>query len=145
MAMRRLTALIACAAALPAAALDYRSLGEPAVMYDSPSQKGQPLYVIARYTPVEVVVAVDAWLKVRDAEGSLAWVERRLVADKRTLIVRAERAQVRGQADDKAAVVFEAEKNVVLEFLEAGPAGWAKVKHRDGQGGYVSVKQVWGP
>jgi SH3-like domain-containing protein len=144
MALRRIAALIACVAALPAAALDYRSLGEPAVMYDTPSQKGQPLFVIARYTPVEVVVAVEGWLKVRDAEGSLAWVERRLVADKRTLIVRAERAQVRGQADDKAALVFEAEKNVVLEFLEAGPAGWAKVKHRDGQSGYVAVKQVWG-
>ncbi len=142
--MRRLAALALFAFALPAAALDYRSIAEPAVLYDAPSQKAKPLFVIARSTPVEVVVSVEGWLKVRDADGAMAWVEKRLVADRRTVIVRAARAQVRAQADDKAPLVFEAEKDVVLDLVEAAPPGWAQVRHRDGQTGFVSVKQVWG-
>lgn len=127
-----------------AAALDYRSLAEPAVMYDAPSIKAQPLFVVARYTPVEVVVALEGWLKVRDATGGLAWIEKRAVAESRTLLVSAARAQVRSQAEANASLVFEAEKGVVLELIEAAPPGWAKVKHRDGQAGFVRANQVWG-
>jgi SH3-like domain-containing protein len=131
-------------AAQPALGLDYRSLGEVAVLYDAPSQKAQPLFVIARFTPVEAVVAIDGWLKIRDADGSLAWIEKRLLTERRTVLVRTARAQVRSQPEEKAALLFEAERDVVLELVEPGTSGWAKVRHRDGQSGYVSVSQVWG-
>lgn len=137
-----LTALAALP--LPAAALDYLSLAEAAVMYDAPSQKAAPLFVIARHTPVEVVVALENWYKVRDAAGAIAWVEKRQLSPKRTLQVTAARAQVRSQPDANAAPVFEAEKDVVLDLLEVADAGWVKVGHRDGQSGYVRVNQVWG-
>ena len=83
--------------ALPVAALDYRSVAEPALLYDAPSQQGKPLYAIARGTPVEVVVALDTWVKVRDPKGDLTWIERRLLSEKRTVMVKADRAQVRAQ------------------------------------------------
>jgi SH3-like domain-containing protein len=140
----RIACVIGCVAATTAAALDYRSLTEAAVMYDAPSAKARPLFAIARGTPVEVVVAIEGWVKVRDAKGGLAWVEKRLVSDKRNVIVRADRAQVRSEAEEKAPLVFEAEKDVLLELLEPAPAGWAKVKHRDGQQGFVKLSQVWG-
>ncbi len=128
----------------PAAALDYRSLAAPAVMYDAPSIKAKPLYVIARATPVEVVVSLDGWLKVRDSSGSLAWIEASAVTDQRTVMVDVARAQIRSQPQADAPIVFEAEQNVVLTLLEAAPPGWAKVQHSDGQTGYVQVGQVWG-
>jgi len=142
--VRRLACVIGCLAATTAAALDYRSVAEAALMYDAPSAKAQPLFAIARGTPVEVVVAVEGWIKVRSAAGDLAWIEKRLVSDKRTVMVRTDRAQIRGEADEKAGVVFEAEKDVLLDLLEPAPPGWAKVKHRDGQQGYVKGSQVWG-
>jgi SH3-like domain-containing protein len=127
-----------------ALALDYRSVAEATALYDAPSQKAKPLYVIARGTPVELVVAVEGWVKVRDQKGDLAWIEKRLLSDKRTVIVRADRAQVRIQAEDKAALVFEAVQDVVLEVVEPAASGWTKVRHRDGQQGFVKVAQVWG-
>ncbi len=143
--VRELALVILALAALPALAFDFRSLSEPAVMYDAPSQKAKPLFVIARYTPVEVVVALEGWIKVRDAGGGMAWIEKRLLNDQRTLQVTAPRAQVRTAPEPNAALVFEAEKDVVLELVEPLPlAGWAKVRHRDGQTGYVRVTQVWG-
>ncbi|MBP9714141.1 MAG: hypothetical protein KBD60_10690 [Sterolibacterium sp.] len=146
--------------ALPAQALDYRSLSEAAIMYDAPSPKSKPVYVIARQTPVEVVVALDGWRKVRDASGSLAWLDKRVLSDKRTLLVSVARAQVRNAPDANAPLVFEAEKDVVLELLDPGVGsggagggagggttpgtGWVKVRHRDGSSGHVRVNQVWG-
>lgn len=141
---RLLAALLLLLAALPAAALDYRSLKEAAVMYDAPSQKASPLFVVARATPVEVVMAVEGWLKVRDASGGMAWIEKRVVSEKRTLLVTATRAQARAKPDANAPLLFEAEKDVVLELLETAQAGWVKVRHRDGQEAYVRANQVWG-
>lgn len=137
--------LIAALLAAPAWALEYRSVAEAgAVMYDAPSQKARPVFVVARGTPVEVVVSLEGWLKVRDAAGDIAWIEKRALADKRMLIVTARSAEVHGQADAGAPLVFEADKDVVLELIEAGPPGWARVRHRDGQSGFVRVNQVWG-
>lgn len=127
-----------------AGALDYRSVAEAAVLYDAPSQKARPLFVIAAGTPVEAVVALDAWVKVRDSKGDLTWIERRHLADRRMLQVRAERAQVREAPEEAAKIIFEAETDVVIEFVEPPAAGWVKVRHRDGAQGFVRVGQVWG-
>jgi SH3-like domain-containing protein len=143
--MRRLAALVAgLAVASTASALEYRSVAEAAVLYDAPSQKAQPIFVITRGTPVEVVVQLDIWVKVRDAQGDLAWIEKQMLSDQRTVMVTADRAQVRAQPYDNAPLAFEAEKDVLLDYIGAGPPGWIKVKHEDGQQGYVKVGQVWG-
>jgi SH3-like domain-containing protein len=132
-------------AAAPAWALEFRSVAETGgVLFDAPSQKARPLFIIVRDTPVEVVVSLEGWVKVRDAAGDLAWLEKKSLAEKRTLIVTAKSAEVRSQADSGAPLVFEADKDVLLEFVEPGPLGWAKVRHRDGQSGFVRTNQVWG-
>jgi SH3-like domain-containing protein len=142
--MRSFAPLLVLLLAGPALALDFRSVAEATALYDAPSQKAKPLFAIARGTPLELVVTVEGWVKVRDQKGDLAWIEKRLLAEKRTVIVRGDRAQVRAQADDKASLVFDAEKDVVLDLVEPAAAGWAKVKHRDGQQGFVKAAQVWG-
>ena len=127
-----------------AAAIDYRSVGSAAVLYDTPSQRGAKLFVIQRDTPVEIVVNLEGWAKVRDADGSLTWIERKFLAEKRTVIVRAERAEVRQRADESSPLAFAAEKGVVLDYLENLPGGWVKVRHRDGATGCVRASQIWG-
>jgi SH3-like domain-containing protein len=125
-------------------ALDYRSVAEATAMYDAPSAKASPLFVVRPGTPVELVVSLEGWSKVRDSKGDLVWIEKKYLAEKRNVIVRSDRAQIRVAAEDKAALVFEAERDVVLELVEAAPGGWVKVRHRDGQGGFVKAPQVWG-
>jgi SH3-like domain-containing protein len=144
--MRALAAIsgLALLAVTPAWALEFRSVAETAVMYDAPSQKAKPVFVVARGTPVEVVVNLEGWTKVRDAAGDISWIEKQALAEKRMLIVTARSAEVRAQAEAAAPLVFEADKDVVLELVEAGPPGWARVRHRDGQSGFVRANQVWG-
>lgn len=127
---------------------EFHSTSETAVLYDAPSVKAKPLFVLGREVPVEVIVSVEGWYKIRDATGSVAWMEKKLVADRRTVVVRASTADVVASPEANAAVVFKAEQNVLLELVDASHAtstpGWAKVRHRDGQTGYVRITQVWG-
>ncbi len=129
---------------LPAAAIEYRTVDSPAILYDAPSQRGIKQFVIHRDTPVEIVVSLEGWAKVRDAEGSLAWIERKHLATRRTVIVRADQADVLKKSEEGAPLAFAAEKNVSLEYLETLPGGWIKVRHRDGQEGFVRAGQIWG-
>ncbi|MBK7677552.1 MAG: SH3 domain-containing protein [Candidatus Accumulibacter sp.] len=141
---RLLSWLLAAGFSGPLLAIEYRTVDAAAVLYDAPSQRGSRLFVVRRGTPVELVVNLEGWSKVRDADGGLAWIEARYLAKRRTVIVTAVRAQIRQTADESAPVVFEAEKSVSLVYLEAAPGGWAKVRHREGQVGFVRASQVWG-
>jgi SH3-like domain-containing protein len=140
---------VAAAAAVFAAghvaAGEFRSVADnAAVLYDAPSVKSRKVYVVSHGYPVEVVVVVEGWTKVRDASGELTWIESKRLSDKRTVLVKAGLAQVREAASDAAPVVFEASRDVLLELLGIASGGWLRVRHRDGQAGFVRVAQVWG-
>jgi SH3-like domain-containing protein len=142
---RIVAASLLSVAAASALAIDYRSVEVPAaILYDSPSQKGKKLYLIRAQTPVEAVVRLEGWVKVRDAEGTLAWIEARNLGERRTLVVTAPRAEIRESDKAEAPVVATLDKWVVVDFIEAASPGWAKVRHRDGATGFVRSTQVWG-
>ncbi len=142
---RTLVALLLVGTAGAAQAVDYRSVSVPAaILYDAPSQAGKKLYLIKAQTPVEVIVRLDGWFKVRDAEGTLAWIENKNLADRRTLVVTAPRAEIRQADKPDAAILAELDKWVAVEFIESASAGWAKIRHRDGATGYIRSTQVWG-
>jgi SH3-like domain-containing protein len=137
---------------LAAFAADFRATADPAtVMYDAPSARAKPLYVYGRDIPVETLVAVEGFTKIRDASGTIGWVQSKMLSDKRMLIVRAPVADVRAAADEGAPVVFRADRDVLLEVAESATSpsttsmpGWIKVRHRDGDVGYVRLSQVFG-
>ncbi len=139
----RMTAL--ALALLPvAAAAEYRSLSEAAVMYDAPSLRSKKLYAVSRGVPLEVITNDGQWVKVRDASGELTWVERKVLSDTRTAVVTAPLAEVRQKPEEDAVVLFQAQQGVILEVIEAGGGAWARVRHRDGAAGFVRANQLWG-
>ncbi|MFZ6815996.1 SH3 domain-containing protein [Undibacterium sp. Rencai35W] len=147
--MRRslvLSVVLALASASGGAlALDFKSIGaSPVILYDAPSAKGSKVYVAPRGMPVEVILTYGTWSKVRDMGGDLSWVESKELVARRNVVVRVANAKVRAAADESSALVFSVDKNVLLEMAEPVNAGWVKVKHRDGQIGYVKVSEVWG-
>lgn len=148
-ASRELLALVSSLLfATAAIGAEFRSTSDAAILYDAPSIKAKPLFVLGRDVPIEVIVAVEGWYKIRDATGTVAWMERKSAGDRRTVVVRSPLADVLAAPDANAAVVFKAEQNVLLELADPSYAtstpGWAKVRHRDGQTGYVRIAQVWG-
>ena len=141
----RAAAALLFLAALPAAAAEFRSIGErAAILYDAPSLKADRIFVASRGHPFEVLVKLDQWTKVRDSGGEVGWVENKSLGDRRNAMVSVPVADVRAAPDAKSALVFEAYKQVVLEIAEPPADGWVKVRHRDGQSGYLRTSHVWG-
>lgn len=139
-------ALAALAVALPLAAqAEFRSVGEAAaVLYDAPSAKAAKLYVAGRNLPVEVIVTDGAWVRIRDPFGGLSWIEAKALAARRTVFVTVPVADVRQRPEVAAPLVFQAQAGVVLDLVEPGQTGWARVRHPDGASGFVRIGQVWG-
>ncbi len=135
-----------------AGAADYRTTADaPTLLYDAPSTKARPLFVYGRDVPLEVLVVVEGWTKIRDVGGTFGWIPNKSLTDKRMLLVRVPVAEVRTNPDAASPVSFRAEQNVLLDLAEGASSagntatpGWVKVRHRDGQTGYVRVNQVFG-
>jgi len=137
--------LVALFIATGANAAEFRSVQESAaVLYDAPSRAARPLFVVSRNYPLEVIVNLEAWVKVRDQTGALSWIERKSLGDKRMLVVTAPAVEVRQRAEDAAPAAFSAAQNVALELLEVAPNGWLRVRHADGATGFLRVSSVWG-
>jgi SH3-like domain-containing protein len=123
----------------------YASIADkPAIVYDSPSAKGEKQFIFARFQPVEVLVRLDKWAKIRDADNTVGWVEITSLGNTRALQVIANIGEVRAAPNATAVIVFEAQKSVLLESTGPAVNGWLPVKHRDGQSGFIARAQVWG-
>ena len=143
--MRALAVSILLALAARAAAAEFRSIAESGtLMYDAPSVRAKKLFVASRLYPVEIVINIDTWAKVRDHAGDLVWVEKKALSDKRTVIVTAAVAEARQTASEQATLVFQAQQGVALDIAEPPAGGWIRVRHADGATGYVRISQVWG-
>ena len=141
----RLAGLLLLLAATGAGAAEFRSVQEnAAVLYDAPSRAATPLFVVQRNYPLEVIVNLDAWVKVRDQAGALSWIEKKALGEKRMLLVTGASAEARVRPEDGAPVAFSAAQNVALELVEVAPGGWLRVRHADGATGFVRAAQVWG-
>jgi len=142
--MRRLAFLL-LALSSAAGAADFRSVQDnAAVLYDAPSRAATPLFVVQRNYPLEVIVNLEAWVKVRDHAGALSWIEKKSLTEKRMLLVTGASAEARQRPEDGAPAAFAAAQNVVLELVEVAPNGWLRVRHADGATGFVRAAQVWG-
>lgn len=128
-----------------AQAVDFVSVTEDsAILYDAPSLKAKKLFVVNRHMPFEQVITLQDWVKVRDRSGGLFWVEKRVLGSQRYLFALPPLLDVRATADSSAPVVFKVRQQVALERVESTGTGWVKVRHRDGETGYVRSSEVWG-
>ncbi len=141
---RPLLCLLLVLLPLTVSALEFRSIAVPrAVLFDAPSAQAKKLFVIWEGYPVEIIVNLGDWVKVRDNQGGLTWIESRQLSPKRTVIVVQDNAEMRESADAAAPLVSRLQKDVVLDYLET-TSGWVRVRHRDGLAGYVQTTAVWG-
>jgi SH3 domain protein len=126
-------------------ALDYVSVADStAILYDANSTRAKKLFVVSRYTPLEQVVSLENWIKVRDHSGTMAWIERRAVSDKHYVVVTSPLATVWKAPEPNAPALYQVSKNVAMESLGINGGGWIKVRNLEGAIGYMKSVDVWG-
>jgi SH3-like domain-containing protein len=130
------------------AAADFRQTADNAtIAYEGPSAKATQQFIYSRGTPVEVVVQIEGWVKVRDMQGSLAWIERKALTERTQVQVKAAIADIQAAPDVSSPIVFRAESGVLLQLVTPQPpnaGAWAQVRHRDGQTGFVRIETLFG-
>ncbi len=117
------------------------------IAFEGPSAKATRQYLYSRGTPVEVVVQIEGWLKVRDAQGALAWVEKKALTDRTNVQIKTPTADALAAPDAASPIVFRAENGVLLTLVTPQPSNtgaWAQVRLRDGQVGFVRVDALFG-
>ena len=133
---------------LSAAHAEFRQTTDSAtVAYEGPSAKATRQFIYSRGTPVEVVVTIEGWVKVRDATGTLAWIERKALGERSNVQVKSAIADVYLSPDVASPILFRADSAVLLQIVTPQPANagaWTQVRHRDGQTGFVRLDAVFG-
>ena len=128
-----------------AQAADFRSiLPVKAITYDAPSAASKKMYIMNHGYPIEVIVNLGEWVKVRDQRSGLSWVEGKDLATKRTVVV-TDNTDIKEAGNATSKLLATVEKDVVLDLVSASITnGWVKVKHRDGIVGYIQSSAIWG-
>ncbi len=93
--------------------------------------------------PVEVTAQFEHWRRIRDWEGTAGWVQERMVAGRRTVIVgKGAERPLHQQPDAASAVVARAAPGVVGRLIECqGP--WCRVE-TDSLSGWMRRTEIWG-
>ncbi|HEY9322231.1 MAG TPA: SH3 domain-containing protein [Candidatus Methylopumilus sp.] len=115
------------------------------ILYEAPSATTKKLYLVGEGYPLEIIVNLGDWLKVRDPYGTLSWAESKNLQSKRTVIVKVDKANIYKDPESKSALVATIEKDVVIELSDPLIAnGWIKVRYQQDLDGYIQTSQVWG-
>lgn len=124
--------------------VEFRATTEPAVvLYDGPSLKSKKLFIVNRDYPLEVLVQLEGWTKVRDALGVISWTEGKSLERARMVLLKSAQI-VRQEPREDAIGVFHGQRDLLLEFVATATGGWVQVKHRDGAVGYLRSTDLWG-
>jgi SH3-like domain-containing protein len=111
-------------------------------MRAGPGAKFRITWEVNRNMPLLQVAKEGEWIKVRDVDGDLHWIQQRLVSNKRDCItVKAEKANIRKAPTNKADTWFTVEK--YTSFHRIGQKeNWVKIEY-EGETMWVAQSLVW--
>ncbi|MEA2083053.1 MAG: SH3 domain-containing protein [Thermodesulfobacteriota bacterium] len=108
-----------------------------------PGTKYTVLWELGKGFPLRVVASKGNWLKVLDFEKDTGWIYKKLITDKRHLIVKKKRVNIRNNRGKKGKIIGKANYGVVFQTLKTR-SGWANVKHENGLTGWIKRDLLWG-
>lgn len=128
----------------PASAKRLSVAGEVANVRSGPGTDHEILWSVGKYYPVDVIKKSGSWYQISDFEGDRGWMHESLLRDIPAVVVKESLVNVRQGPGTNFKVLFQAEKGVSMECLRE-EKGWLKVKHADGEEGWIHKDLVWGP
>ena len=138
-----LACLLGAASAAQAASRLLAVTSKEANFRSGPSTKSDILFTMGRYYPVKVLQKKGNWYRVEDFENYRAWVHRSLLGRVKAVVVKAEIANIRDQPSTRGQIVLKAKRYVPFKVL-GRQKDWLKVRHDDGEVGWMHRSLVWG-
>ena len=117
-----------------------------AVLFEGPSNTTDKVFIVTEGYPLEVLVSLKDWKKVKDHNGKISWIESKNTHKERTVLITKDDAVIFNQANEKSHKLANVEKFVVLKLNSPILVdNWAEVKTQiEGLKGYVNAREVWG-
>ena len=113
------------------------------ILSDPTSTISQTILKAPRFYPLSVQGEKDGYLRVRDYEGRVGWIQKSQVNNTKGVVVEVARVNVRKGPGANHPIAFKAYKGVTFQVLDERD-GWLEVKHESGQRGWVSKPLTWG-
>ena len=117
-----------------------------AVLFEGPSKTTEKMYIVTEGYPLEVLVSLKDWKKVKDHSGKISWIESKNTHNERTVLIIKDDAVIFNQANENSHKLANVDKFVVLKLNSSMLVGnWAQVKTQiEGLIGFVNAREVWG-
>ena len=97
-----------------------------------------------RDLPVQIVDEHQHWRRIRDPEGTEGWVQRPLLASRRTFLVQGEERALRRRAEENADPVALLKPGVVGQIRSCATGStWSAVREGEYRG-FIRRDEVWG-
>jgi len=108
-----------------------------------PGMSHEILWTAEKYYPVDTLKRSGNWYKIRDFERDIGWIHRSLLKKIPAVIVKGALVNVREGPGTRFRVLLQAERGASFKLLRK-KGKWFKVKHADGEVGWIHKNLLWG-
>ncbi|MCK9297188.1 MAG: SH3 domain-containing protein [Desulfobulbaceae bacterium] len=107
-----------------------------------PDNNAEVYWEVFKDFPLKVLQRKNDWAKVEDFEGDSGWMYAPLLSNKKTVIIKAKKANIRVGPGENYEIAASALYGVV--FTPGKTEGdWVQITHADGTKGWINKTLIW--
>jgi len=126
---------------------DFMSVNvDQAFLHEAPSDSTKKSYIVTKGYPLEVIVSLKEWKKVKDHEGLINWIKTSDLSSKRTVLNLKDNNSIYLEPSTVSPMLAKVNENVTLELLDPKKIDdWVKVYSKVGDiEGFIKASDLWG-
>jgi SH3-like domain-containing protein len=112
-------------------------------MREGPGTNTPVLWELKKGYPLQITQRKGKWVKVSDFEGDTGWVVRSLTGSTPHHIVKSKVANIRSGPGTQHRIVGKASYGDLVRTREKR-ADWVRVERKEGVGGWIARRLLWG-
>ena len=119
---------------------------DQAFLHEAPSGSTKKAFIVTKGYPLEVIVSLKEWKKVKDHAGLINWIKTSNLSSKRTVLNLKGDNSIYLEPSSTSPILAKVNENVTLELLDAKKIDdWVKVYSKVGDiEGFIKATDLWG-
>jgi SH3-like domain-containing protein len=124
-------------------AAEYGSVVKDGVnIRSAPDDKAEVYWEVFKDFPLKVMQRKGQWAQIEDFEGDTGWIFGQMLSNKKTVIIKAKKANIRVGPGENYEIGASALYGVV--FTPGKTEGdWVQISHADGTKGWINKSLIW--